>query len=117
MISVQAARQSVVNVTSLVDARGGPLGLNPMQVKQGTGSGFLWDASGHIVTNWHVRQLSLLVAATENWCCVGRHLLGVTEDQALTGVDFLQVIRNAKAARVTLWNNETYDATLQGGRC
>lgn len=29
----------------------------------------------------------------------------------------LQVIRNAKAARVTLWNNETYDATLQGLLC
>ena len=26
----------------------------------------------------------------------------------------MQVIRNAKAARVTLWNNVTYDATLQG---
>lgn len=26
----------------------------------------------------------------------------------------MQVIRNAKAARVTLWNNETHDATLQG---
>ena len=29
----------------------------------------------------------------------------------------VQVIRNAKAARVTLWNNETYDATLQGALC
>ena len=25
-----------------------------------------------------------------------------------------QVIRNAQSARVTLWNNETYEATLRG---
>src|SRR5690606_2396549 len=28
--------------------------LNVMRVPQGTGSGFIWDESGHVVTNYHV---------------------------------------------------------------
>src|SRR6185437_6483123 len=47
------------------------------QVPLGTGSGFIWDKAGHIVTNFHV-------------------------------------INNATAARVTLWDNKSYPATLVG---
>jgi S1-C subfamily serine protease len=32
------------------------LSLNVQQVPRGTGTGFVWDASGHIVTNFHVIQ-------------------------------------------------------------
>ncbi len=28
--------------------------MDTMQVPQGTGSGFIWDRKGHIVTNFHV---------------------------------------------------------------
>jgi len=28
--------------------------LNPVEVPQGSGSGFVWDESGHIITNFHV---------------------------------------------------------------
>lgn len=28
--------------------------MDTMQVPQGTGSGFIWDMKGHIVTNFHV---------------------------------------------------------------
>lgn len=28
--------------------------MDTMQVPQGTGSGFIWDKKGHVVTNFHV---------------------------------------------------------------
>lgn len=30
--------------------------LNPQEIPRGTGSGFIWDDAGHIVTNFHVLQ-------------------------------------------------------------
>ena len=30
--------------------------LNPVEIPRGTGTGFVWDAEGHIVTNAHVAQ-------------------------------------------------------------
>ena len=47
---------SVVNIsTSLaVAARRGDVTLNILRMPSGTGSGFVWDTEGHIVTNYHV---------------------------------------------------------------
>ena len=44
---------SVVHITTLALQRGF-FPTDVFQVPQGTGSGFMWDASGHIVTNFHV---------------------------------------------------------------
>ncbi len=38
--------------------------LDVTEVQQGTGSGFLWDKAGHIVTNFHVVQGASRVAVT-----------------------------------------------------
>jgi S1-C subfamily serine protease len=46
---------SVVHVTS-VDVRRGRLSMNMFEIPQGTGSGFVWDDQGHVVTNFHVIQ-------------------------------------------------------------
>jgi S1-C subfamily serine protease len=54
---------SVVHVTNLTLASG-PLGLNVQKVPQGTGSGFVWDEDGHIVTNYHVVQGAQGVSVT-----------------------------------------------------
>lgn len=46
---------SVVNITSLGVQRD-LFSLNVQQVPRGTGTGFVWDDRGHIVTNFHVIQ-------------------------------------------------------------
>lgn len=45
--------RSVVHITTLA-VRTDPFRLNVLEVPRGTGSGFVWDAHGHIVTNFHV---------------------------------------------------------------
>ena len=47
------AAPSVVFITKLA-VRFDPLRRNALTVPEGTGSGFLWDAEGHVVTNFHV---------------------------------------------------------------
>jgi S1-C subfamily serine protease len=47
------AKASVVHITSIGIERD-DWGLNVQEVPEGTGSGFIWDDGGHIVTNFHV---------------------------------------------------------------
>ena len=49
------ASPSVVHITSL-SAQRDLFSMNVQQVPRGTGTGFVWDDSGHIVTNFHVIQ-------------------------------------------------------------
>ena len=49
----EEASPSVVNVQSLVSQQN-PFNLNVQKIARGTGTGFVWDAKGHIVTNYHV---------------------------------------------------------------
>ncbi len=44
---------SVVYITS-IELRRSLFSLNIYEIPQGTGSGFIWDKEGHIVTNYHV---------------------------------------------------------------
>ncbi len=49
----EKAAPSVVNITN-VALRRDRWRLNVMEIPQGAGSGFIWDGSGHVVTNYHV---------------------------------------------------------------
>ena len=49
----EEARASVVYITTLV-SRTDFFTLKVFEIPQGTGSGFIWDEAGHIVTNFHV---------------------------------------------------------------
>ena len=46
---------SVVHITSL-GAQRDMFSMNVQQVPRGTGTGFVWDNAGHVVTNFHVIQ-------------------------------------------------------------
>jgi S1-C subfamily serine protease len=64
------ARASVVYITSLT-LRRSPLSFDVQQIPQGTGSGFVWDQDGHVVTNFHVTQqgdaFSITLADQSEW--------------------------------------------------
>ena len=49
----EQAKASVVYITTLVYRRD-LFTFNVFEIPQGTGSGFVWDEAGHIVTNFHV---------------------------------------------------------------
>ncbi|MFQ5494131.1 MAG: S1C family serine protease [Phycisphaerae bacterium] len=44
---------SIVHITNIA-LRRGMFSLNVFQIPRGSGSGFVWDKQGHIVTNYHV---------------------------------------------------------------
>ena len=66
----RTASPSVVHITTLVTAAG-PFSLDVQQIPQGTGSGFVWDKDGHIVTNHHVISNAsaavIVLADGSNW--------------------------------------------------
>jgi S1-C subfamily serine protease len=49
------ASSSVVHIANLA-VRQDLFSLDVLQIQQGTGSGFVWDTNGHIVTNLHVLE-------------------------------------------------------------
>ncbi|MBI4523865.1 MAG: trypsin-like peptidase domain-containing protein [Deltaproteobacteria bacterium] len=64
------ASPSVVHITTLTVARD-MFTLNLLQIPEGTGSGFIWDDAGNIVTNFHVIQNAAAAQVTladhSNW--------------------------------------------------
>ena len=62
--SVKFSR-SVVHITSLETHRD-RMTLDVSEIPQGTGSGFVWDQNGHIVTNFHVVQMGDRASVTLN---------------------------------------------------
>lgn len=80
---------SVVHVTNMA-VRRDALSFNLFEIPQGTGSGFIWDAEGHIVTNYHVIQgaqsAKVTLADNSTW---GAQLTGsdLTKDLVVLKID------------------------------
>ena len=55
--------RSVVHITTSA-VQADPFRMNVLEVPQGTGSGFIWDQLGHIVTNYHVVASGQLARVT-----------------------------------------------------
>jgi S1-C subfamily serine protease len=71
------AAPSVVHITSLAVQRD-PLSTDVLGIPQGTGSGFIWDKNGYVVTNYHVVEsagaMKVTLADRSEWSAepVGR---------------------------------------------
>jgi len=75
------AAPSVVYITS-ISVRRNLFNLNVYEIPQGTGSGFIWDIEGRIVTNYHVisdaNRLEVTLADHSTWKAV---LVGAAPDR------------------------------------
>jgi S1-C subfamily serine protease len=77
----KAASPAVVNITALGLERD-LFSLNVEQVPQGTGTGFVWDVQGHIVTNFHViREASGARVTLADQSSYRAELVGVFADR------------------------------------
>jgi S1-C subfamily serine protease len=75
--------RSVVHVTSLA-LRRDRMTMDVTEIPQGTGSGFVWDQDGHIVTNFHVVQEAQRASVTLNdGSTYPATLVGVAPDKDL----------------------------------
>jgi S1-C subfamily serine protease len=79
----EAASPSVVYITS-IELRRSLFNLNVYEIPQGTGSGFVWDREGRVVTNYHViedaSRVEVTLADHSQW--KGR-LVGAAPDKDL----------------------------------
>jgi S1-C subfamily serine protease len=77
----EAASESVVYITS-IELHRSFFSLNIYEIPQGTGSGFIWDKDGRIVTNYHViedaNRVEVTLADNSTWKAV---VVGVSQDK------------------------------------
>jgi S1-C subfamily serine protease len=74
---------SVVNITTIA-LRHDLFSLNAIEIPQGTGSGFIWDNQGRVVTNYHVisdaNRIQVTMADNSTWKAI---LIGAAPDKDL----------------------------------
>ena len=78
----ERATASVVYINTFVEQIN-VFSMNVMEVPAGTGSGFIWDKDGHIVTNYHV----IRNAAAAKVALIGPDGVSVTYPAKVQGVD------------------------------
>jgi hypothetical protein len=82
------------------------LSRNLLEVPRGTGSGFMWDRHGHVVTNYHVvADVQAAYVRLSNQRVYEAALVGVSpeHDIAVLRIDTAPAVRNPwRSARVTI---------------
>ncbi|ALO45171.1 S1C family serine protease [Pseudohongiella spirulinae] len=78
------ASPSVVYITNSRLVRRSFFSLNPQEIPQGSGSGFIWNNDGYVVTNFHVIQNASRVTVTlQDGSAWEAELIGVEPDKDL----------------------------------
>ena len=78
------ASPSVVYITNSRLVRRSFYSLNPQEVPQGSGSGFVWSEDGYVVTNFHVIQnASLLTVTLQDGTAYEAEVVGFEPDKDL----------------------------------
>lgn len=78
----KAASPTVVHITSIALRR--DFSMNVLSIPEGTGSGFIWDKAGHIVTNFHVIESADTAMVTlHDGTTLTARLVGVEPDKDL----------------------------------
>lgn len=87
---------SVVYVTSIA-LRRSIFSFNAVEIPQGTGSGFVWDGQGRIVTNYHVisdaSRIQVTMADNTTWKAI---LVGVAPDKDLAVLQLTSLPRQLR---------------------
>lgn len=80
----EQASPSVAYITSSRFVRRSFFSLNPEEIRQGSGSGFIWNRDGYVVTNFHVIQnASRLYVTLQGGDTYQGEVVGVAPDQDL----------------------------------
>jgi S1-C subfamily serine protease len=82
----QAVSPSVVHITNIAIQRDS-FSMDVTEIPQGTGTGFVWDEAGHVVTNFHVIQgaATTRVTLADGTSYVGK-VVGMAADKDLAVV-------------------------------
>jgi S1-C subfamily serine protease len=78
------ASPSVVYITNSRLVRRSFYSLNPQEIPQGSGSGFIWSRDGYVVTNFHViQQASRLTVTLQDGSAYDAEIVGIEPDKDL----------------------------------
>lgn len=78
------ASPSVVYITNSRLVRRSFYSLNPQEIPQGSGSGFIWSSDGYVVTNFHViQQASRLTVTLQDGSAYDAEVVGYEPDKDL----------------------------------
>lgn len=76
------ASPSVVYITNSRLVRRSFYSLNPQEIPQGSGTGFIWSRDGYVVTNFHViQQASRLTVTLQDGSAYDAEIVGVEPDK------------------------------------
>ena len=97
------ASPSVVYITNSRLVRRSFYSLNPQEIPQGSGSGFIWSRDGYVVTNFHViQQASRLTVTLQDGSAWDADVVGAEPDKDLAVLRIQAPAEKLQPLQVTL---------------